>query len=87
MFEITVNFISELVLPRFFLLTTSPVAYGSSRARGQIRAAAAGYTTATAMPDLSRICDSSLLWQRWILNLLSGARDGTCIFIETMSGP
>ena len=34
------------------------------------------YTTATATPDLSCICDlRSSLWQRWILNPLSKARD------------
>ena len=41
------------------------------------------YTTATAMPDLSHICDlhhSSR--QCWILKLLSEARDQTCIFMD-----
>ena len=34
------------------------------------------YATATAMPDLSRICDlHHSLQQRWILNPLSEARD------------
>ena len=38
------------------------------------------YTTTTAKPDLSRVCDlhySSR--QRWILNPLSEARDQTCV--------
>ena len=36
------------------------------------------YTTAIATQDLSRICDlHHSSWQRWILNPLSGARDGT----------
>ena len=36
------------------------------------------YTTATAMPDLSRICDlHHSSQQRWILNPLSEARDRT----------
>ena len=42
------------------------------------------YATATAMPDLSRICDlchSSSQWQ--ILDPLSGARDRTCILMDT----
>ena len=42
------------------------------------------YTTATAMPDLSCVCDlhhSSR--QRRILNLLSEANDQTCILMDT----
>ena len=38
------------------------------------------YTTATAVPDLSRICNphhSSWQWQRRILNPLNDARDQT----------
>ena len=38
----------------------APVAYGSSRARGQITAAAEGYTTAMATLDLSCICHLTL---------------------------
>ena len=63
--------------------------YGSVRARGQIRAAAAvaAYTTATAMPDLSHACDlHHSLWQCQILNPLSEARDETCMLTETMLG-
>jgi len=38
------------------------------------------YTTATAMPDLSCVCNLHLsLWQCLILNLLSEARNGTHI--------
>ena len=34
------------------------------------------YTTATAMPDLSHVCDlHHSSWQHWILNPLSEARD------------
>ena len=34
------------------------------------------YTTALAIPDLSHICNlARSLWQRWILNPLSEARD------------
>ena len=42
------------------------------------------YTTATAMSDLSCLCDlchSSK--QRWIFNPLSEARDQTCVFMDT----
>ena len=42
------------------------------------------YTTATAMPDLSRVGDIyHSLWQRWIRNPLREARDGTFIFMDT----
>ena len=42
------------------------------------------YTTATATPDLSLVCDLPCSsWQGRILNLLSGAKDRTCIFMET----
>ena len=40
------------------------------------------YTTAAA-PDLSCICNlHHSSWQRWILNPLSRARDGTCILMD-----
>ena len=41
------------------------------------------YTTATAMPDVSLVCDllhSS--WQRRILNPLSEARDESCVLVD-----
>ena len=42
------------------------------------------YTTAIAAQYLSRICElQHSLWQRWILNSLMKARDGTCIFMDT----
>ena len=62
----------------FFLFKAAPMAHGSSQARGQIRAAAEAYTTATAIPDLSHILD--LLWslqQCWILKPGSKAKDQT----------
>ena len=46
-----------------FFFTASPAAYGSSQTRGQIGAAAEDYVTATAMLDLSHICDLQHLWQ------------------------
>ena len=40
------------------------------------------YATTMTTPDLSRICDLHCsLWQFWILNPLSEARDQTCILI------
>ena len=42
------------------------------------------YTTATATWDLSHVCDlHHTSWQHWILNLLSEARDRTCVFMDT----
>ena len=42
------------------------------------------YTTATATWDLSRMCNLyHSLWQRWILNPLSGARARTRILMDT----
>ena len=62
----------------------APAAYGSSQAKSQTRDAAEAYATATAMLDLSHICDlHHSLWQHWILNLLSEARDHTCILMDT----
>ena len=41
------------------------------------------YTTATAMPDLSHICDlHNSSWQCQILNLLNKARDQTHTFMD-----
>ena len=59
----------------FFLFTAILVASGSSWARDQMGATAEAYTTATATPDPSPICDlHQSLWQHWILNPLSEAR-------------
>ena len=85
---------SPLILKNKFLLflfrkdTATSAAYGSSQARGQIGAAAQAYTTATEMPDPRHICNlCHRLWQLWILNPLSKARDLTCILMDTMLGP
>ena len=41
------------------------------------------YTTATAMPDLSCVCDLHRSSQQWqILNPLSEARDRTCVLMD-----
>ena len=39
------------------LFRATPAAYGGSQARGHIRAVAPGRATATAMQDLSHVCD------------------------------
>ena len=47
-----------------FLFFTAPVAYGSSQARGQIEATAAGLRHSHGNVDLSCLCDLCLgLWQ------------------------
>ena len=67
----------------FCLFRATSLAYGSSQTRGQSGAAAAGLNTATAMQDLSLICDlHRSLWQHQILNPLSEARDQTHNFMD-----
>ena len=62
----------------FFLFGATPVACGSSQARGQIRVIATGPTTATATSDLSHIRDLHYSSQQCgILNPLSEVRAGT----------
>ena len=59
----------------------TPVVYGSSRlgVKSDLQLQGQAYVTATTQ-DLSCICDLCLsFWQRWILNLLSEAGDGTYI--------
>ena len=61
----------------FFALRATPRAYGSSQTRGRIGATAAG---------LHHSCICHLhhnSWQCRILNPLSGARDRTCILMDT----
>ena len=66
------------------LFKASPVAYGISLARGQIRAATLVHSHAT--PNPSRICHlCGNLQHRGILNPLRKARDQTCILTDTMS--
>ena len=56
------------------------MAYGNSQARVQIRVAAEAHATATAAPDPSCTYDLDYsLQQRWILNILSEARNRTNI--------
>ena len=63
-----------------FFFRAVPAAYRGSQARVELELQPLTYTTAIATRDLSRTCDlhhSSR--QRWILEPLSGARDGTHI--------
>ena len=71
----------------FSLFRDSPMAYGSSQARGQIGTGATVHTTAIATPDLSCICDLCHNFRQcWILNLLSKARDRAHILEDTILG-
>ena len=66
----------------FFLFRVILSAYGSSQAA--VGAAAMAYTTATATPDLSCICDLYCsLWQGQIFNPLSEARGQTHVLMDT----
>ena len=72
----------------FFLFWATSAAYAGSQARGQIGTAAAGlqaYTTATARPDLSHVCNVQAACgnARSLHNALSEARDQTHIFMDT----
>ena len=70
-----------------FLFAAAPVAYGSFQARGQIRAAAAGLPTATAITGLSCICNLHCSSQQLgILNPLNEARGCTCNLMLTILG-
>ena len=77
--NIKVHYLFVFCLFVFGLFRATPMAYGSSQARGRMEAVAAIlYTTATARLDPSR------LWylhhssqQSWILNPLSEAKDQT----------
>ena len=68
--------VNVFVVVVFQLFRTTPSVYGGTQARKLIGTTAAGYSTATAMPYPSCICDlyhSSR--QRRILNPLSEAKD------------
>ena len=72
------------------LFRATPTAYGNSQARGWIEAVVKsklqllGYATATAMSDLSHICDlHHSLWQHQILNPVSRAKDQIRILMDT----
>ena len=60
----------------FWFFRDTLAAYGSSQARGQVRAGAASLFTATATQDPSHVCNRHQgSWQHWILNLMSEARE------------
>ena len=71
-FILFLSLVGMFVLFLFLSFRATPAPFGSSQARGRIRA------TATAVRDPSCVCDlHHSSWQRWILNPLSEARDRT----------
>ena len=67
-----------------FFFRAAPVAYGSSQTRGWNGATAASlchsHSNTRSKPHL---WPTPQLWQQWILNPLSEARDWTCILLDT----
>ena len=61
------------------LFRAIPIAYGSSQARGQIRAAAASLNHSQSNSGLEPGLQSTPLWQCQILNPLIKVRDRTCV--------
>ena len=69
----------------FFFLRAVSAAYGNSQARGQMGAIAAGLHHSNARSDhIFDLHHSSQQCQ--ILNLLSEARVGTCVLMDTSQG-
>ena len=79
--SLQINFLSICTC----LFRATPVAYGSSQARGPTGdAQLPAYATATAMQDSSHICDLHCSsWQCGIFHLLSDARGRTQILMDT----
>ena len=78
------NFISRRVYIFFFFLWPHLRHMEVPRLGVALELQVPAYTTTTATPDPSRICDllhSS--WQHWILNPLREARDRTRILMDT----
>ena len=65
----------------FWLFRAAPMAYGSSQARGQIRAAAANLHDSHRNASICNLHHSS--WQCWILNPLRETRDWFCFLMDT----
>ena len=68
----------------FCFYRVTPVAYGSSQARGWIGATAASLHHSHSNARSEPVCDlHPISWQRWIPNPMSEARDRTCILMDT----
>ena len=66
----------------FFFFTATPVVYGSSQARDRIRPAAAGPRHSNSGSE-RHLCPMLQLVAAPDLNLLSRAKDGARIFMDT----
>ena len=76
------DFISPNLNFLFSFFRAAPMAYGGSQARGQIELQLLAYTTATATPDPSWVCDlHHNSQQHRIINPLSKASDWTHNFM------
>ena len=65
------------------LFRPAPMAYGSSQARGQIRAVADSLHHSHSNAGSKGVCDvHNSSWQCRILNLLSKARDQNCVLMD-----
>ena len=80
------NGIAKDICTFVFLFRAAPMAYGNSLLRLELELQLPAYTTATAMQDLSWICNlHHSSQQHQILNPLNKARDQTHILKETSS--
>ena len=67
----------------FFFLGPHPQHLEVLRLEVKLELQLPAYTTATAMPDPSRVCDLHHSSQQCqVLNPLSEARDGTCVLMD-----
>ena len=78
-------FLSHFSFFFFFLFIAASLAYDIPRLGVRLELQLPAYTTATATPDLSHLCDlcCSSWWQCRVINPLSEARDQTCILMDT----
>ena len=61
----------------------APLAYGGPRLGTELELQPLAYTTATATPDLSQVCNlHHSSWEYQILNQLSKARNQTHILLD-----
>ena len=68
----------------FYLFRAARKTYEVSRLGVESELQLLAYTTATAMPDPSHVCNlHHSSWQQGILNPLSEATDGTRVFMDT----
>ena len=73
----------QILTKSLFLFRATPMAYGGSQARGQIRGTAAGLHHSHSNARSELVFNLHLSpWQRQILNPLSKARDQTLLLMD-----